>query len=284
MQKISMIVLGLFALLATFLFVKIAKSPDADLAKAYFFDVGQGDAILFQNDRDQLLVDGGPDGTILERLGEVMPIDDRTIEKVVLTHPHADHLVGLLQVIDRYQIGEIYGTGVVSDSDYYLEFLSKVKDKKIPYIVPDIGLTEGLFDTAKITFLWPGQNFVKKTASNLNNTSLVSKVCVIDECVFLTGDAEEDERRDLLDNYKMERKSLIKADILKVSHHGSRNGTDENFIQLVDPKQAIISAGADNQFGHPHTETLDILKKINVEIKRTDLEGTIEIVFGEVEK
>lgn len=302
MTKITKIFFSFLITLVVFIWVAVVRSPSGTGCNIYFFDVGQGDSALIEKGDFQILIDGGPDDKILSNIGQAMPLTDRKIEVVILTHPHADHLVGINQVLDRYEIGKIYSTGVIHTTNAYLEFLDKVKNKNISLEVPDVAEEIAPFDNGKIKFLWPGKRDVGKSAedNNLNNTSLVSRFCYFDHCVLLPGDLETDGQEEMLSYYsskqneasalKSESKSsqplvsnnnIFQSEILKVAHHGSVNGTNQKLLDIVKPKYAIISAGADNKFGHPHAATLDLLQKANIQQYRTDRDGTIEFNLSE---
>jgi competence protein ComEC len=255
-------------------------SSTNDKTVIYFFDVGQGDSELIQKGDYQILIDGGPDDKVLAELGKAMPIGDRKIEMVVLTHPHADHLAGLNQVLDRYEVDRIYGSGVISATDQYLAFLNKIKDKKIPYFVPETGETIQPYDKAKITFLWPGESYLKKTENNLNNTSEVFNFCLELRCTLFTGDLEAKGQQMMTEQLSQIGKTgLLSAEIIKVPHHGSNNALDNKTYDQIKAKTAIIEVGRDNQYGHPHKELTDFLNQNKIEIKRTDQLGTIKHAF-----
>jgi len=126
MKTATKVILSALILIAVFIWTSLARSPESAGVNIYFFDVGQGDAELIQNGDYQILIDGGPSDEILSKLGEAMPIADRNIEIMILSHPHADHLVGLNQVLERYNVEKIYSSGVLHTSNEYLEFLEKV--------------------------------------------------------------------------------------------------------------------------------------------------------------
>ena len=265
--------------LSAILIYQSYKKP-ADQLEVYFFDVGQGDSALIQKGDQQILIDGGPDDKVLAELGKVMPLWDRKIETVILTHPHADHITGINQVISRYQIGKIYFNGTVSGTDQYLNFLNQIKKDKIAASVPKIGDNFELFPDAKLTFLWPGEKYEKITPTDMNDSSEVANFCYLSKCLLLTGDIQTDEQDEMLDYYsKINQLDLLKSQIIKVAHHGSRNGSSMKLYEVVQPKTAVISVGKGNQFGHPHKETLDILNSLAIQILRTDQEGTIKFVF-----
>ncbi|MFA4995658.1 MAG: MBL fold metallo-hydrolase [Patescibacteria group bacterium] len=293
MKQITKITLGLLIALTIFVWSTVVRSPASNNGCGlYFLNVGQGDAELIQKGDYQILIDGGPDDSILSEIGKVMPLTDRKIETIILTHPHADHLVGLNQIIDRYEIGTIYATGVVHTSNAYLEFLEKTKSKNITMEVPDIGEKLTPFDNGNLEFLWPGKVYAEKSAeeNNLNDTSLVGRFCYFNHCALLTGDLETDGQEEMFNFYSSKQSeasveksgdNVFQSEILKIAHHGSTNGTNQRILDFVKPKYAVIEVGADNKFGHPHAGTLDLLQKANIRFYRTDQNGTIEINISE---
>lgn len=281
MKKYWNYIFIILLLTAVFLGAEIVKSPKANELAVFFFNVGQGDAEMIQKGNFQVLIDGGPDDKVLSEIGKVMPLSDRKIDVMILSHPHADHLVGLNQVLDRYEVGTIYSTGVSYTSNQYLEFLGKIKDRNIDYKIPKEGDTLDLPEIGKIHFLWPGERFKQQTVENLNNTSEIVQFCAELHCALLGGDAEIEEQTEMLGYYSQQNAlDQLKSEILKIPHHGSSNGAGEEFFKAISPKYAVISAGADNQFGHPHAVTLELLNKLGIQIFRTDRDGTIRFVVG----
>jgi len=260
-----------FLLLIFFAFLSVIfkSAPPPDGVRIWFFDVGQGDATLIEKGDYQLLIDGGPDNKILSKLGEVMPLNDRKIETIILTHAHSDHLTGLNLILDRYQIGQVYLSGSDQDSLQYQKFTDKIKKEKVSTRIPKKGETMMPFEDSSLTFIWPGENYQNIAADNLNNTSLISKFCYQKECVLLTGDIEISEQEKMLDIYAVNLE-VFSSSILKVPHHGSKNAVNERFYNAINPKYSIFSVGADNSYGHPSVLSLDLAKKFNSRILRTD--------------
>jgi len=272
--------LTVLVLLFFFVAAEIAKSPQPDGVGIYFFDVGQGDAELIQKGDFQILIDGGPDDKILAEIGKIMPLTDRQIDIVILTHPHADHLRGINLILDRYSVGTVYGSAVLDTTNGYLEFLNKVKDKNVSFKAPELYDKIIPFADSEIDFLWPGDKYKSQNLSNLNNSSEVTKFCYFEKCVLFTGDLETDEQSAMFEYYTQKNLlQIFQADILKVAHHGSRNGTNEQLLKNVKPKYAVIEVGADNNYGHPHASTLELLKKFNVVTFRTDQKGTVKFIL-----
>ena len=281
MKKLTQFILVFLLVCCVLIFTEISKKPAIAGVQIYFFDVGQGDAALIQEGDQQILIDGGPDDKVLAELGSVMPAGDRKIEHMILTHPHADHITGLNQVLERYEVGEVISTGVVSTSSQYLEFLNNIKTKNIPFKVPKVGDQIAPFADGKIDFLWPGDTYLSKEIDNLNNSSEVFRFCTFDSCALFTGDMEVGEREEMIAYYMKENKlSELQAQILKVAHHGSENGTGENLLENVKAIHAVISVGLNNQFGHPHEAALTLLKEYGLIIHRTDQNGTVRFILN----
>ena len=262
---------GLLIVIGVVLGIGIFARPQAagDL-KVYFLNVGQGDSEYIKNpDGTDILIDGGPDSSVLNELGKVMNFGDREINLVILTHPHADHLTGLLEVARRYKIDEVWETGVAYSSSTYDTWQAEIKKQNLTDKFVVAG-DEKNFGEVKITILYPLSPLKNKTIDNLNNASIVNRLDYKDFSVLFTGDAEKEVQQKLL-------AKNIFADVLKVPHHGSSTGLTEDFLKIVRPAIAVIEVGKDNKYGHPAASTINILKSSAVRIFRTDQNGTIEV-------
>jgi len=276
-KKINLIIFSFLVIVAVLVWIAVFQSTgEKNQLQLIFCDVGQGDAILIKipnQDRDEVLVDGGPDNSVLSCLGENLPFYDRKIKSVVLTHPDKDHLAGLIEVLKRYQVEEVWWTGVVGSTVYYREFLATIADKKVPTKIARAGdpiIQEGQI---KLKVLYPVQNYQGKKMANLNDSSIVLRLIFRQFSALLPGDLPDNKQTELL-SQNLE----IKSRILKVSHHGSKNGLATEFLSQVNPGVAVISVGAGNRYGHPTAETLGKLTKIvGLKIYRTDLNGEIKI-------
>lgn len=239
-----------------------------------FIDVGQGDAILIRTPNNQdILIDGGPDNSTVDKIGRLLPFYDRDIELMVLTHAHSDHVSGLVPILKRYQVDQIFYSGkVINDAPDYLTWFKLVEEKSIPFQVVTGGEKINLGENLMLEVLYPFEDFTGKSLDDLNDTSVVIRL-VYQETEFLfMGDASAVVEKKLID------KDLnLVSDVLKVGHHGSKNSTSPEFINAVSPNYAVISSGKDNKFGHPHFKTLNTLAKEKVKILRTDLCG--EVIF-----
>ena len=281
---------GIFAIFAVILWSLVsAVSPQP--FKIAFLDVGQGDSILIRTrEGKNVLIDGGPDKTVLYKLEKYLPWYDRNIDAMILTHPHADHLIGLIETMKRYKVERIISTGVVHTTPEYLEWLNLIKEKKIPVEPFKKGDRLLLDNGISLTALSPDKNFIGQRVEDINATSLVFLLQTPKSKALLMGDAEDPIEKELIQNYSSvlrssdERvnKNLLNINIedisvLKVGHQGSRNGTSEEFLKIAKPKYAVIFAGLNNRFGHPHLDTLKRLHDSGAKILRTDENG--DIVF-----
>ncbi len=180
------------------IFYHPAKKLEVD-----FLDVGQGDAILIKApDGQNILIDGGPNSRVVERLSAVLMPWDKKIDLMILTHPHDDHVSGLVNVIERFEVGRILYTGVSHDSPNYIAWLAAVKKKKIPMTIIDRPRTIGLGENCEMEILYPVESFLDKTVENLNNTSIVVRLVYNETSFLFTGDAEENVEKELLEYQK----------------------------------------------------------------------------------
>jgi competence protein ComEC len=243
-----------------------------------FLDIGQGDAILLSLPTgEHVLVDGGPEQLVLEELGEVMPFLDRKIDLMVLTHPHADHIMGLVQVLKRYEVEEVLLSGVNYWSSIYDEFLREIRRQNIP---TQVAQADDDFSIGSVNFdiLFPFESMLGDNLSNLNNGSVIMKIIYKDQSLLLTGDAEIEVEEALVEAH--DRGDIdLRADVLKSGHHGSRTASSWEFLERVQPTTAVIQSGVDNSFGHPHEETLTSYFRMGLTVHRNDLSGRIQLTF-----
>lgn len=239
-----------------------------------FLDVGQGDSVLIKTPFGQnILVDGGPDKKVLQRLGENLPFWDKKIDLMILTHPHDDHVTGLVEVVKRYEVEKILYTGVVHDGPNFLAWLSLVKDKKIPVVIIDHRQTIKLGDDCELDILSPEESLLGKGVDNLNNTSLVMKISYGRTKILLAGDIEEEAEQRLI-GLNMD----LSADVFKASHHGSNTSNTEEFLRKVNPSIVVIEVGKKNSYEHPSGRVIKRLERAGARIFRTDLDGTVKII------
>lgn len=260
------------AILVSFLAVNM---PDNNLHVS-FLDVGQGDAILIQKGNQQVLIDGGPSPQAIGlELGRKMPFWDRTIELMILTHPSADHITGLVEVLNRYQVKQVLYPDVAFDSGIYDEWLRLVEEKKIKSTLAQVGQQIDLGNEVSIEVLNPQSPPLTSTDSDVDNNAAILHLSMGEVSFLLTADMMWEAELELI----MQRANL-KSTVLKVAHHGSDTSTTTEFLAVVNPQLAVISVGADNGFGHPRDEVLSRLEdRLGTEnIYRTDEDGTVEFI------
>jgi competence protein ComEC len=265
----------LILLAAAVLFAYLIFSGGKEILEVDFLDVGQGDAALLHIGKNtQILIDGGPsEAILLERLGEMMPVGDRGIEVVILTHPDSDHYVGLIGVLKYYQVGIFLDSGRQEDSAEFATLENLLKEKGIR--------REILLKEANIKV---GEKFLcevfapdsKVAFADDNEASLVMKMSYEKHSFLFTGDGEIQAEQELIHSGKN-----LASEWLKVSHHGSKNATSAVFLEEINPKSAVISVGKDNRFGHPTPEVLERLQSAGVKVFRTDEQGTVRVVCDE---
>ena len=255
------------------LFILIGEIPDG-LFHIYFFDIGQGDSIFITTPSNhKILIDGGPKNNVLEKLGSAIPFFDKEIDLIVLTHPHSDHLDGLLEVIKRYEVRALLITGVYFESSGYDEFIDLLIAEGVPVFIANSN-TDFRFGDVLLDIVFPLVPIAGEEMKEVNNSSIVLKVLYGKTKILLTGDLEaEAEHLLIMANDQLD------ADILKAGHHGSKTSSSNNFIKAISPNTAVISVGKDNTFGHPSEETLNTFEKAGIKTYRTDEKGTIEFIF-----
>jgi competence protein ComEC len=270
-KAIYSILFGLL-MLSAILAVIISYSRQSQKLRVIFFNVGQGDAILVSQGQNQMLIDGGKDGKIiLEKLGKYVPFWDRTIEMVVATHPDADHIGGLVDVARSYNLGTVMETKSASDSQTYKAWEDQLASKKIQKIEAVKNVTIKFPNGAEADVLYPFSSVGENSGADSNSNSVVIKLNSEGEKFLFTGDLPAEKEMELVNN-----EIDIDADILKVSHHGSKYATSEEFLKAVSPQEAVISVGKNNSYGHPAPEITQKLLKRGVKIYRTDEMGDIE--------
>lgn len=259
-----------FILVAIFGLIILSNSQKLEVN---FLDVGQGDAILISQGQNQILIDGGPSGQVLlEKLGEHIPFWDRKIETIIVTHPDQDHIGGLISAIGSYEVEAIIENSRQATSQVYQNLKNEIKEKEVKKINAQVGTKIKFSNGAILEIVYAKKD---GSAKDNNAKSIVSRLIFGENSFLLTGDLPDSEENNLFN---------IKSSILKVSHHGSKNSTTENFLDKVKAQTAIISAGKNNRYGHPADEALERLKKFKMNILRTDEMGDIRFICQSLEK
>jgi competence protein ComEC len=234
-----------------------------------FLDVGQGDAIYIETpDGVQLLIDGGPDSSVLRELGKVMPLFDRTIDVILATHPDKDHIGGLVDVLARYQVGEIVMTENENDTAVSEAFIEGSRQERVKIEMARAGQEFRLGASTTLRVFSPSAD---PSALESNTSSIVAQLRFGEIEFMLTGDAPISIEEYLVSTYG----NALVSEVLKLGHHGSRTSTADSFLKAVQPTYAIVSAGKDSRYGHPHKEVVELVNQAGAEIFSTAKSGTI---------
>jgi competence protein ComEC len=272
------VVLGLAAsLIATG--IAVVNRPDGT-THITVLDVGQGDAILIEGSKGgRMLVDGGPnpDRLLIELDGRLPPWD-RRIDVVVLTHPHEDHVAGLALLLSRYRVGQVFEPGMRGPGPGYREWDSALAAAGAPERGQLATGDRLAVDDLRFDVLWPDPGRVPAEppdgGRSINDVSIVLLGEVDGRRILLTGDVEDDVDPILA------KRGLPAIDFLKVAHHGSKTASTIAFLDIVRPSVAVVSAGADNPYGHPAKSTLEHLRDTGAQVLRTDTDGSVEVTIG----
>lgn len=285
LKKLSLLFFSIIlAIIWTFDSLQIPQTTSFTL-NVWMLDVGQGESVLVKEPSGKtVLFDGGPDDSVLSEVGEILPPWDREIDLVVLSHNHSDHIRGLISVLERYTVKELWISGAVHTTDDYRAFLEVIKEKKIaPKIVyftdepcSEICPQPIPFGETTLQIYHPLENMTGELPKDQHDATVAVKITYKDESVFLTGDLNEGHEKDMIKACKPINCTL-KADILQIPHHGSASGLSEDFLKAVSPTSALIPVGLDNKFHHPRQVILDRLTAAHIPIYRTDLDGQIHV-------
>ena len=274
MFLIRTFILGTFVLLITlFGFLSwqnhtLANSGDGLLTVA-FLDVGQGDAIFIETpDGVQMLIDGGPDGAVLRELGKQMTVSDRDLDVVLATHSDKDHIGGLVDVLERYEVENIVTTNNQNDTTVAQVFSEGVVNEKANTYLANYGQQLALGASTSVLILSPAGDV---SSWESNTASIVTQLRYGEVEFMLTGDASASIEEYLAKTYGV----VLESEVLKLGHHGSRTSSADSFLNMVKPNYAVVSAGKDNSYSHPHSEVVDKVKSRKIEMLNTADAGTI---------
>lgn len=245
--------------------IPTGKVNQAGSMEVHFIDVGQGDAILIEADHSAMLIDAGDTN---KRSVITDYLDSQNITKldyVIATHPHSDHIGGLDAVLKNYEVKKIILPDVVHTTKTYENVLDTIEKRNLSVTKAQVGSLYYL-GSASFTILAPNSDHYE----DVNNYSIVIRLCYGDSVFLFTGDAEALSEKEMLDS-GMD----LSADVIKLGHHGSAYSSSEKFLEAVDPSYAVVSVASDNDYGHPHSRTLRTIDSMNSKLYRTDQQGTI---------
>ena len=242
-------------------------------------DVGQGDAILIRTADQTIFIDTGDLDEHPKLEAALKKENIKTVDKLIITHPHADHLGGASVIFKNCEVKAVYDNGEPTTTKLYRDYLKTIKAKGIPYKALVDGDVLDFGGGVSFRVLGPTAQMVKEGGKkngkpNLNINSIVGRLEYGNFTMLFTGDAEKKEEQDVLAGGQGE----VQSTVLKAGHHGSKTSSSADFLRAVQPEAALISCGVNNDYGHPHKEVLERYKKFNIKVYRTDQGGTIAVI------
>ncbi len=273
-KKYNIIILIIIILSISLIYFILFLNKHERLLKISFLDIGQGDAMLIQTPFQQnILIDGGDGEQIIQRLSEELSWWDNTIDLMILTHPHSDHVGGLIKVLQNYKVKQILYTGAVHNTPDYLAWLRLIKKQRIFLKIINHPQIIKLGTNLNLDIIYPQRQLdIDSNLQHLNNTSIVAKLIYKQKSFLFTGDAEQE-----VEDVLLSTGINLRADVLKIGHHGSDTSTTNNFLQAVSPSYAIIEVGQNNPFHHPSPRIIRRLERKAIKLFRTDQDKTIHI-------
>lgn len=231
--------------------------------KIHYINVGQGDSTLIQVDGKNVLIDAGNNDNLAYNYLKAQGITK--LDYVIATHPHADHIGGMANIINNFTVGKFYAPKEITTTTVFENMVKSLQSKRLKITVPTPG--ENIYiGNAVLTFLAPNNS----TYEDLNNYSIVTKIKYGNTSFIFEGDAE-----DISENEILAKQLDISANVIKIGHHGSSSSTTKAYLDKVNPQYAVISVGANNDYGHPNKDILDRLTAKNIKVFRTDISGNI---------
>jgi len=244
--------------------------PESGILAVHFQDVGNADSVFIQlPDGKTALIDGAERENAGDIIRYIKQCGAEKIDYLIATHPHSDHIGGLSEIIDTLEIGQVFMPNAVHTTSDFENLITSIENKNIPVTMAKQGVLLFSGEGYSAECLSP----LKSEYENLNNYSTVVKLTYKEKSFLFTGDAEKEVERELVEKYGYS----LKSDVLKAGHHGSDTSSCKEFLGAVLPEITVISAGENNDYGHPHKEVLERLDDIGTEIMRTDELGTVVI-------
>jgi len=245
-----------------------------------FLDVGQGDSVLIKTKYGQnILIDGGRDNRVLDRLGRNLSFFDRKFDMVIATHPDSDHIAGLIPVLERYEVDLILDPGVIHDSSVFRAMHEVINKKDIPIKYIESRQTYEFGEDITLDVLFPNKSFVGKDIEDNNAASIIIKFSDGEIDYIFTGDAPKEVEDELVALHG----EYLDSEVLKIGHHGSITSSSNLFLDAITPEVAVIQVGKDNRYNHPNFRILRNLQNKNIPVLRNDEMGDIKLISdGEI--
>lgn len=269
LRRVHWCILGLLFTAVLFAWYAMVLEDRSGKLTVAFLDIGQGDAIFIESPTGtQMMIDGGPGAIVLRELGEVMPFYDRSIDLLLISNPDADHLAGFIDILRSFSVSAVVEPGTVGASSDYRALEELIKEKEVHRIIAQRGQKLHLGGGAYFEILFPDRDV---SGLDTNDGSIIGKLVYGNTSFLFPGDAPE-----AIEKYlSYVDKKRLDVDVLKVGHHGSKTSTGDALLGFASPAFAIISAGRENRYGHPHTEVLERLERFGVETFGTYERGRV---------
>ncbi len=271
----ALVLLALVYAFVTWLFGTPSENEDkfeAPCASVHFVDVGQGDCAVIMTPYGNILIDAGIYEVVDDTAKYISSLGIKEFEYAVFTHPHSDHIGGASELLKRFDVKNVIMPNATSNSYPFEKLIERLEKEKCGVIAGEAGKSFELGENAKIELLAPLKDYTL-LEDELNNTSVVLKFTFGEVSFLLTGDAEISSELDMLENNK----SALDCDILKVAHHGSSTSSCHEFLKAASPDIAIISAGKNNDYGHPHREVVRDLENLGIDKYITYERGSVTV-------
>lgn len=273
-RQVAWLIVAILFATAVALWVAVCAATPRGVLVFAVMDVGQGDAIYIESPTGlQVVVDGGQNTAVLRELPKLMPYGDRFIDAVIATHPDADHIGGLVDLLSRYRVGMFIDPGVEKSTATARALKKKVETLHIAHRIARRGMVLDLGSGARLEILFPDYDVSTLASDNANEGGVVARLVYGESEALLMADVPVSVEEKLVYS-----KAVLTSDVLKVGHHGSRTSTSEALLEAARPQVAIISVGAQNRYGHPTTDVLDRLLAFGITVFRTDEKGTVRCI------
>ena len=268
-KRVAILLTVFLSACITWLLTYFSITQTSEFLTVTFLDIGQGDSILVETpDGVQLLIDGGPDGTVLRRLTEELPWFDRTLDIVLGTHPDKDHIGGLIDVLSRFKVGQIITTENTGETMVASTFQNALVSEGVPVIMARAGQVYQIGASTTLTIFSPANNPVMLES---NTASIVAKLSYGEIDFILTGDAPTSIEAYLVKTYG----SQLQSEVLKLGHHGSKTSSSDIFLDTVKPNHAVVSTSKDNTYGHPYPAVVKAVESRGISLTNTAAVGSI---------
>jgi len=271
-KKFSIFICFVLVLVISVIFLfNFHNISEEKLLSIHMIDVGQGDSILIITPNGKtILIDAGDKSEGSKVASYLKKSKIETLDILIATHPHSDHIGGMPSIINNFQVGKFYMPELVHTTKTFENMLNAAKANSLKISTLPIGAKIEFDQGIDLYFLSPFKDY----GDNLNNWSIVMKLDYLDKSFIFTGDIEQEAEMDILTEYEPQ---FLRSHLLKIAHHGSSSSSSEEFLNVVRPHIGLISTGLNNSYNHPHKETLKSLKEKGVHMYRTDSQGTVVI-------